>query len=77
MPLLSLSDSELNAVMDAARPLAVECRSAFLRRVAEELGRCEVIGPGTVHRVCVEAQRAFFDPPSFAERPPKQFRNVG
>jgi hypothetical protein len=34
------------------------------------LRRCEVIGPGVVHRICVEVQREHFDPPVLE-------RNVG
>jgi hypothetical protein len=70
MPPLRLSDSELGAVLAAARPLDVRMRDAFLQRVASELGRCGEIGPGVVHRVCAEAQREFFDPPSFATGAP-------
>jgi hypothetical protein len=60
---LRLSDDELTAVMAAARPLPVERRDAFLQEVAAELGHCNEIGPGVVHRVCAETQRRFFDPP--------------
>jgi hypothetical protein len=60
---LRLSDSELDAVMAAARPLEAQMRDAFLQRVASELGRCGEVGPGLIHRICAEAQRTFFDPP--------------
>ena len=66
MPPIRLSDSELDAVMAAARPLDVAMRDEFLRRVASELGRCGEIGRGVVHRICAEAQRAFFDPPDLS-----------
>jgi hypothetical protein len=36
---ISLSDDQLQIVMAAARPLAVEKRDTFLQRVAAELGR--------------------------------------
>lgn len=62
-PIVRLSDSELDAVFAAARPLDVRMRDAFLQRVAAELGRCGEIGPGVVHRICATAQRDFFDPP--------------
>jgi len=63
MPPVRLSDSELDAVMLAARPLDHNVRDAFLQHVAEELSTCTEIGPGVVGRVCREAQRKFFDPP--------------
>jgi hypothetical protein len=58
MPPIHLSDSELDAVMAAARPLPVERRDAFLQSVANSLQRCGEIGPGVVHRICAEVQRA-------------------
>jgi len=63
MPPIRLSDSELDAVMAAAQPLAVERRDAFLQQVASALQGCGEIGPGVVHRICAELQRAHFDPP--------------
>jgi len=63
MPPIRLSDSELDAVMSAARPLAVERRDEFLQAVANALQGCGEIGPGVVHRICAEAQRQHFDPP--------------
>jgi hypothetical protein len=62
MPLIRLTDDELDAVMAAARPIAIGRRDAFLQRVADELGRCDLVGLGTVHRICAAAQRQFFDP---------------
>jgi hypothetical protein len=59
MPPLRLSDSELDAIMDAARPIAAERRDAFLHAVAQALAaeRGE-IGPGSVHRAIRSVQRA-------------------
>jgi hypothetical protein len=65
MPPLRLSDSELDAVMSAARPLPVDRRDAFLQDVAALL-RGREVGPGTVHRAIEQAQRAHFDPPDLA-----------
>jgi hypothetical protein len=65
MPPIRLTDDELSAVLAAARPLAVEMRDPFLRAVAAALEGSEVIGPGTVHQVCRELQRQFFDAPEF------------
>jgi hypothetical protein len=63
MPPIRLSDSELDAVMSAARPIAVERRDAFLQQVAVTLQGCNEIGPGVVYRVAAQVQREFFDPP--------------
>jgi hypothetical protein len=66
MPPIRLSDSELEAVLTAARPLAVEHRDAFLQQVASSLQSCRELGPGAVYRAILEAQRAHFDPPDFS-----------
>jgi hypothetical protein len=62
---IRLSDSELDAVMAAARPLPVERRDAFLQQVASSLQNCRELGPGVVYRVVAETQRAFFNLPEF------------
>jgi hypothetical protein len=61
---LRLTDDELNSVFAAARPLAVNRRDDFLQAVAASLRRCDVIGPGVVHRICAQVQREHFDPPA-------------
>jgi hypothetical protein len=66
MPPIRLSDDELSAVMAAARPLDVRVRDAFLQQVANELPRCDEVGPGVVHRICAAAQRQFFDAPDLS-----------
>lgn len=64
MPMpLRLSDDELTAVFQAARPLHVRDRDGFLQAVADALASCGEIGPGAVNRAVREAQRKFFDPP--------------
>jgi hypothetical protein len=63
MPPIRLSDSELAAVFDAAKPLAIDLRDPFLRAVAHELQGCREIGPGVVHQVCREQQRIFMNAP--------------
>jgi hypothetical protein len=59
---IRLTDAELDAVLAAARPIAVERRDAFPQRVAAEL-RGREVGPGLVHRVVAQVQGEFFDPP--------------
>jgi hypothetical protein len=63
---LSLTDDELTCVMDAARPIAPDRRSAFMEYVVTELSRCPEIGPGSLFRVVREAQRQFLEPPTTA-----------
>jgi hypothetical protein len=61
---ICLSDSELNAVMDACRPLAPHARDRFLRQVAAAI---VALGPergdGAVHRAIRSVWREHFDAP--------------
>jgi hypothetical protein len=61
MPLLSLSDDELDVLVNLAQPLDPQMRDPFLRACAIELGRHrpEALGPGLVSRVGRELQRQF------------------
>ena len=63
---IRLSDSELDAVMAAARPVPVEMRDPFLQAVAHALSGRDEIGPGVVFQVCRDLQRQFFDPPDLS-----------
>jgi hypothetical protein len=64
---LALSNSELDIVMAAARPLDVDRRDEFLQAVAGALARHGgEIGPGVVYAVCREQQRRFFDAPDLS-----------
>jgi hypothetical protein len=68
---IALSDSELDIVFAAARPLAVNDRGPFLQEVAECLAALPHLGDGVVHRMCAAVQREHWDPPvamSFIER---------
>lgn len=62
---LALSDDELRIVIEAAAPLAPKDRGEFLRAVATELAKHELLGPGIVGRIVRELQRKYFDPPRF------------
>lgn len=61
--MISLSDSELQTIMEAAKPLHPHQRSDFLRDVSAELAKYEVIGPGIIHRVTAQLQRAHLNGP--------------
>ena len=59
---LRLTDHDFERLMQAAKPLPVSDRDAFLRDVAAELGQHEVVGPGLLHRVISEVQRRYIAP---------------
>jgi hypothetical protein len=61
---LRLSDTQLDQVLRAARPLHTRDRGAFLRAVADGLRDCPEPGDGQVFRVVAEAQRRFYDAPT-------------
>ena len=58
--IIRLTDSELEAVFTAARPLHPRDRDAFLQAIAIELSTLPVVGDGAVHRVCSDVQRRLF-----------------
>jgi hypothetical protein len=63
MPPVKLTDAQLDAILAAARPLAVGDRDAFLQDVAAALqGRSE-LGDGDVYRAIADVQRRHHDPP--------------
>ena len=59
---LRLTEHDFERLMQAAKPLPVSDRDAFLRDVAAELGRHEVLGPGLLHRIMSEVQRQYIAP---------------
>jgi hypothetical protein len=56
---LRLTDHDFDRLMQAAKPVTVPDRDAFLKDVAAELGQHEVVGPGLTHRVISEVQRRY------------------
>jgi hypothetical protein len=71
---LRLTDDELPAVFQAARPLPLHGRDGFLKHVANELSTCAEVGPGSVHRACAKAQRLFFSPPDLSHGDCSKYR---
>jgi hypothetical protein len=55
--MISLTDDQLRTVMELAAPIPVEQRNEFLRMLAGELEHRNDVGPGELHRLCVEARR--------------------
>jgi len=53
----------MSAIFAASHPLPPDRRSDFLVDVARELAALREVGDGAVHRVIVETQRRYFDPP--------------
>jgi hypothetical protein len=60
---ICLSDSELEAVMNAARPLSPRDRDRFLRQVAEAIVALPERGDGSVARAIRSVWREHFDAP--------------
>jgi hypothetical protein len=60
---IALTDLQLTAVFDAARPLAVASRDAFLFDLAAALTGITDPGDGDVARAIRAVQRKYFDPP--------------
>ncbi|KRQ97567.1 hypothetical protein [Bradyrhizobium valentinum] len=67
--MISLSDDEMSAVIDAARPIPSRDRSDFVREVVAELAKYPEIGPGIIGRVVAKIQRAHLNPPSLRVEP--------
>jgi hypothetical protein len=66
---IRLSDAQLSAVFDAAKPLPRASRDAFLLDLAAALQGQENLGDGTVFRLIREVQRKHFDPPRLDQEP--------
>jgi hypothetical protein len=67
---LALTQSELDIVLAAARPLEVSRRDEFLQEVAERLSSLRHLGDGAVFRAVAEVQGRHFDPPLNEPGPP-------
>jgi hypothetical protein len=60
---IALTDSEMDIVLAAARPLAVQQRDAFLQEVARRLASVSARGDGLVYQIVREVQKRHWDPP--------------
>jgi hypothetical protein len=61
--MVSLSDSQLDRILQAAAPIQRAHRDSFLRAVAAQLGGISEPGDGDVDRAIRATQRLYFDPP--------------
>jgi hypothetical protein len=68
---ISLSDSELTAVMDAATPLQPRDRDRFLKGVAHAIAELPERGPGSVYRAIASVWRQHFDAPDLRASEPR------
>jgi hypothetical protein len=68
---IALSDDELSAIMNAAKPLQPADRDRFLRAVAEAITALPEIGPGSVHRAIAELQSRYFVAPDLRVDEPR------
>ena len=59
--MISLSDSEMQILIEAARPIPQNDRASFLRDCAVELSKYEVTGVGIVSRITSKLQRAYLN----------------
>jgi hypothetical protein len=66
---LALSDSQLEQIFRCAAPLQPHQRTAFLEHLGAKLQGKREVGDGELWRLIGEAQRQFFDPPSFGSGP--------
>ena len=64
---LALSDSELDIVLAAAKPLAVPDQTPFLEAVAEAVALMRERGDGALFRICRDLQRQWLTPPELEE----------
>ena len=60
---LALSDAQITTVMQLARPLLPNQRTAFLEMLATKLRGRTDLGDGALYRLCRELQQEVFDPP--------------
>ena len=62
---MTLTDAELDVLLNLARPLDPAMRDPFLRAAAIELARYQSaeLGPGLINRVGRLLQREFWSPP--------------
>jgi hypothetical protein len=60
---LALSDSDLDAIMTACRPLQPRDRDQFLKDIAVELASLPMLGEGAVYRAIATVQKRHWDPP--------------
>ena len=64
-----LSPDQVDAILQAARPLPPADREAFFADVVEALAQLSELGIGAVYRICREVQRKYIYPPTTKHEP--------
>jgi len=64
--MFKLNDEQRSQVMRAAAPLGRGTRLAFMRDLATELTKVDLIGDGALFRVLREVQKRHFDAPDLS-----------
>ena len=59
----NLSDSQIEILLSAARPLPSVQHSAFFEEATNALAGCPELGDGVVYRTVRELQRKYWKPP--------------
>jgi hypothetical protein len=60
---LALTDAQITIVMQLARPLSPDQRTAFVELLVAKLNGHREIGDGALYQVCRDLQRELFSPP--------------
>jgi hypothetical protein len=68
---IALSDDELTAIMNAARPLAPRDRDRFLKQIAQAIVDLPERGPGSVYRAIHATFRMHYDAPDLRTDGPR------
>ena len=64
-----LSEDQVDAILQAARPLPPADREAFFQDVTDALADLDDLGDGVVYRVTRDVQRKYWNPPAINHAP--------
>jgi hypothetical protein len=60
---IALTEPQMLALLAASYPLPAPARPLFLEACAKEIAAMPELGDGALHRMIVQVQRIYFDPP--------------
>jgi hypothetical protein len=64
------TESQMNAVLAAAMPLPPDLRSSFVEACARKIAALPEVGDGALHRIVMQVQKIYFDPPDLSRARP-------